>query len=287
MKSIALFNPKSGSVPADARERLTAVLEEAGVKGAELIETDPTDCDGQLRKLAETAPDLFVVWGGDGTIRAALSLVGPSTPNLVLLPGGTMNLLPRAIHGEKPWDAVLRDVLAAPKRTDLSAGEVNGQRFYCAMLAGAPAHFAEVRESLRRGEIVKAAAATTSAIEVLKSMHLEASYKDGYAFTDARLPTSSVVGALVGSLTKAGEGMEVASLANPTATGALNVVWTSFFTDWRNAPGVEVAPATSLTISGGDGQDIPIIADGEPVDAAPHVTVSFIERASQCLKAAG
>jgi diacylglycerol kinase family enzyme len=286
MKSIALFNPKSGSVPADARERLTAVLAEAGINDAELIETDPDDCDGQLRKLAEMAPDLFVVWGGDGTIRAALSTVGPTTPNLVLLPGGTMNLLPRAIHGEKAWDVVLRDVLAAPKRIDLPAGEVNGQRFYCAMMAGAPAHFAEVRESLRRGEIVKAAAATSSAMEILKSMHLEASYGDGYSFVDSRLPTSSVIGALIGSLTRSGEGMEVASLANPTATGALNVVWTSFFTDWRNAPGVEVAPATSLDISGGDGQEIPIIADGEPVDSAQRVKVSFVEKASQCLKAA-
>jgi diacylglycerol kinase family enzyme len=286
MKSIALFNPKSGSVPADARERLTAVLAEAGINDAELIETDPDDCDGQLRKLAEMAPDLFVVWGGDGTIRAALSTVGSTTPNLVLLPGGTMNLLPRAIHGEKAWDVALRDVLAAPKRIDLPAGEVNGQRFYCAMMAGAPAHFAEVRESLRRGEIVKAAAATSSAMEILKSMHLEASYGDGYSFVDSRLPTSSVIGALIGSLTRSGEGMEVASLANPTATGALNVVWTSFFTDWRNAPGVEVAPATSLDISGGDGQEIPIIADGEPVDSAQRVKVSFVEKASQCLKAA-
>jgi diacylglycerol kinase family enzyme len=286
MKSIALFNPKSGSVPSDARERLTAVLAEAGINDAELIETDPDDCDGQLRKLAEMAPDLFVVWGGDGTIRAALSIVGPTTPNLVLLPGGTMNLLPRAIHGEKAWDVALRDVLAAPKRIDLPAGEVNGQRFYCAMMAGAPAHFAEVRESLRRGEIVKAAAATSSAMEILKSMHLEASYGDGYSFVDSRLPTSSVIGALIGSLTRSGEGMEVASLANPTATGALNVVWTSFFTDWRNAPGVEVAPATSLDISGGDGQEIPIIADGEPVDSAQRVKVSFVEKASQCLKAA-
>lgn len=286
MKSIALFNPKSGSVPADAREKLLAVLQEAGINGAELIETDPTDCDAQLKRLAEMAPDLFIVWGGDGTIRTALTTVGPITPNLLLLPGGTMNLLPHAIHGEKTWDAVLRDVLKTPKRRDLPAGEANGERFYCAMLAGAPAHFAEVRESLRRGEIVKAAAATSSAIEVLKNMHLEASYRDGYAFTDSRLPTSSVVGAIIGSLTKSGHGMEVASLANPTATGALNVVWTSFFTDWRNAPGVEVAPATSLDIGSDEGQDIPIIADGEPVESASRVRVTFVEKASQCLAAA-
>jgi diacylglycerol kinase family enzyme len=285
MKSIALFNPKSGSVPADAREKLDAVLQEAGIKGADLIETDPEDCDGQLKTLADMAPDLFIVWGGDGTIRTALSIVGPITPNLLILPGGTMNLLPRAIHGEKAWDVVLRDVLKGPKLKSLSAGEVNGDRFYCAMLAGAPAHFAEARESIRRGDLVKAAAQTGTAMETLKTMHLDATYGDGYSFGDTRLPTSSFVGAIIGSLTKAGEGMEVASLANPTATGALNVVWTSFFTDWRNAPGVEVAPATSLDIGADDGRDIPLLADGEHMEPAPRLHVTFVEKASRCLAA--
>jgi diacylglycerol kinase family enzyme len=286
MKSIALFNPKSGSVPADARDRLLAVLQEAGINGADLIETDPEDCDRQLKSLAEMAPDLFVVWGGDGTIRAALSIVGSITPNLLILPGGTMNLLPRAIHGEKAWDAVLRDVLKGPKRKDLPAGEVNGDRFYCAMLAGAPARFAEARESIRRGELAKAAAQTGAAIETLKTMHLQATYGDSYSFGGTQLPTSSFVGAIIGSLTRAGEGMEVASLANPTTTGALNVVWTSFFTDWRNAPGVEVAPATSLDIGDEDGGEIPVIADGEHMNPSPRLHVTFVDKASQCLVAA-
>lgn len=261
------------------------MLQRAGVNSADLIETDPEDCDGQLKELANMAPDLFVVWGGDGTIRSALSIVGPITPNLLIVPGGTMNLLPRAIHGEKAWDVVLRDVLKGPKLKSLSAGEVNGERFYCAMLAGAPAHFAEARESIRRGDLAKAAAQTGAAIEVLKTLHLEATYGDGYSFGSTRLPTSSFVGAIIGSLTKAGEGMEVASLANPTATGALNVVWTAIFTDWRNAPGVEVAPATSLDIGDEGGGDIPVIADGEHMPSAPRLHVTFVEKASRCLVA--
>jgi diacylglycerol kinase family enzyme len=283
MKSIVLFNPKSGSVPADARAKLTAVLREGGINGADLIESDPGNCENQLKELADMAPDLFVVWGGDGTIRSALTIVGPITPNLLILPGGTMNLLPRSIHGEKAWDMVLRDVLKGPKLKSLSAGEVNGDRFYCAMMAGAPAYFAEARESVRRGDLARAAAQTGAAIEVLKTMHLQATYGDGYSFAGTALPTSSFVGAIIGSLTKAGRGMEVASLANPTTTGAMNVVWTSFFTDWRNAPGVEVAPATSLDIGAEDGGDIPVIADGEHMQPAPHLHVTFVENASRCL----
>lgn len=286
MKTIALFNPKSGSVPADARERLLAVLDEAGQTGADLIEADPDDPCAQMRELAAQSPDLFVVWGGDGTLRAALTEVGSKTSNLLLLPGGTMNLLPHILHGEKGWEDALRDVIKSPRRKTLPAGILNGQPFYCAMLAGAPARLAEARESLRRGDLGKAAGEARAAIDVLNTLHLGARYSNGYAFADERLPTSSVIGAVIGAMTKSGEGMEVASLANPTTGGALNVVWTSFFTDWRNAPGVEVAPATSLDIESEDGEQIPVIADGEPVEADDRVHVTFREKAAECLVAA-
>ncbi len=285
MKTIALFNPASGSVPSDAGEKLRGVLENAGVRGAQIIQTDPSDCISQLTALAAQEPDMFVVWGGDGTLKAALETVGKSTPNLVLLPGGTMNLLPKQIHGDKPWEQVLLDVIAAPKRKMLSAGRVNGELFFCAMLAGAPAGFADARESLRRGELVKAAADARAAIDTLNTLALTAGYKDGYSFTGGRLPTTSIIGAVVGALTRTGKGMEVAALADPTTTGALNVVWTSFFADWRQAPGVTVAPAVSLDISNEDGGDIPVIVDGEPIEAGSHVKVSFVEDAAQCLTA--
>jgi len=285
MKAITLFNPRSGSVPADARDRMKSLLGEHGIVDVDLIETDPDDGPGQIKALAQKQPDLFLVWGGDGTIRSALSLAGPITDRLLILPGGTMNLLPKAVHGEKPWDQIVRDVLKGHETRTLSAGDVNGEHFYCAMLAGAPARFAEVRENLRKGDIGAAAAGAAGAIDTLKSLHLAASYADGYSFVDSSLPVSSVVGAVIGSLTRAGRGMEVASLANPSATGALNVVWTSFFTDWRKADGVETAPAVSLEIGNDDGGDIPMIADGEPVEPAPVARVTFIETASQCLAA--
>ena len=283
MKTVAFFNPKSGSAPPDARERLAAVLAEAGHAGADLVEAEHERLEAQLGELVRTAPDLFIVWGGDGTLRAALSAAGMKTPNLLLLPGGTMNLLPRMLHGEKTWEEILRGVIHSPRRRTLPAGEVNGQSFYCAMLAGAPARFAEARESLRRGDIGRAATEARTAIETLNTLHLDARYANGYAFAGERLPTTSVIGAVIGALTRAGEGMEVAALANPTTTGALNVVWTSFFTDWRNAPGVEVAPATSLDIASEDGDAIPVIADGEAVEAGARVRVTYREKAAQCL----
>ena len=284
MKTIALYNPASGSVTANGGDRLRDALEAAGVRGAEVLEIDRSDGAGQLKTLAASNPDLFVVWGGDGTIRSALHVVGKTTSNLLLLPGGTMNLLTRSIHGEKAWDAVLKDVLSSPKRKMLPAGKVNHEFFYCAMLAGAPARFAEAREALRRGELVKAAAEARAAIETLGTLHLEASYRDGYTFERANLPSTSVIGVLVGPVAKESE-MEVAALAEPTPGGALNVVWSSFISDWRNAPGVTVVPARSLVIESGNG-DIPVIVDGEAIEAGGTLRVHYVKEAAQCLTAA-
>ncbi|MDP3492102.1 MAG: diacylglycerol kinase family protein [Hyphomonadaceae bacterium] len=286
MKTIALFNPNSGSVSADGGERLRAALETAGIRGAEIIQTDGDDFVGQLKSVAAQAPDLFVVWGGDGTLKGALETVGQATPNLLLLPGGTMNLLTKSIHGEKAWDQIVKDVIASPKRMMLPAGKANDELFFCALLAGAPAHFADARESLRRGDLMKAATEAKFAIDTLNNLQLDARYGDGYGAEAGRLPRTSIVGAVVGSLTQEGKGMEVAALASPTTGGALNVVWTSFFADWRSAPGMTVVPAMSMEIENCDGGDIPVIVDGEHIEAGSKVHVTFVEDAAQCLTAA-
>lgn len=284
MKTVALYNPAAGSVKADGRERLAAALEEAGVHEPALVEVDGPNCSRQIRQLAETKPDLFIVWGGDGTLRTALGVAAESAPNLLLLPGGTMNLLTKSIHGEKSWDVVLRDVLAAPKRIVIPAGKVNDEVFYCAMLAGAPARLAEARESLRRGELVKAAVEARAALETLGELHLDASYRDGYTFARTGLPTTSVIGVLVGPLAHESE-MEAFTLDNATAGGALGVIWSSFVSDWRSAEGVTIVPARSLVIESDDG-DIPVIVDGEAVEVGPTIRVSYVKEAAQCLTAA-
>ena len=284
MKTIALFNPASGSVSGDAADQLGAALEAAGVRGADLVEIDQSDCAGQLKRLVAAKPDLFVVLGGDGTLRSVLGMIDKTTPNLLLLPGGTMNLLARSIHGDKTWEQVLADVLAAPKRIMLPAGKVNEDIFfYCAMLAGAPARLAEARESLRRGELMKAAVEARAALETLGTLHLDARYRDGYTFERGSLPATSIVGALVGPLAH-DHPMEVATLAEPSPGGALNVVWSSFVSDWRAAPGVTIVPARSLVIESDDG-DIPVIVDGETIEVGRRAHVSYIEEAAQCLTA--
>ncbi|GLZ42487.1 diacylglycerol kinase family protein [Actinokineospora sp. NBRC 105648] len=77
------------------------------------------------RALAEVhPPDLVVVIGGDGTVREVVEgLVGTSTANLMIIPGGTGNSAYRMLWADKSWSDALASVFAGtaePRRLDLA-----------------------------------------------------------------------------------------------------------------------------------------------------------------------
>lgn len=284
MKAVVLINPAAGSVTADGADRMRRALKPTALSGANIVEVDFRAGDGQIRELVRRAPDFLIVWGGDGTHRAALKVAGRSASNLLLLPGGTMNLLSRSLHGARPWQEILGKVMANPLKRILPAGQVNGEPFYCAMLAGAPVRFTEARESLRHGDIGKIASQVGAALDALHNMHLIARYTDVYSFADKRLPTTSVIGALVGPLSHNGR-MEVAALSHPSALSVLSVVWSSFVADWRSAPDVTVVAADTLIIESEEGDSIPVVIDGEAITVGNQARIAYEEAAAQCLTA--
>jgi diacylglycerol kinase family enzyme len=80
--------------------------------------------------------------------------------------------------------------------------------------------------------------------------------------------------------------MEIAALVDTTATGALNVMWTSFLSDWRTATGVKIVESDTLIIDSEEDDNIPIILDGEAIEAGSRIEVTYVEEAAQCLTAA-
>jgi len=282
MKVVAVINPVAGGVTSDGANRMRRALHANGVYGAEIVKLDPGDIESQMREVVQERPGLLIVWGGDGTHRSALSVVGLASQNLLLLPGGTMNLLSKSLHGNKPWEQILKAVMAASSTHILPAGKINEHVFYCAMLAGAPVSLAEARESLRHGDLGKGLTQLNTAISALQAMHLVAHYGDAYNFADERLPTTSVIGALVGPMSHNGR-MEIFTLAHPSTMSALGLAWASLLSSWRDAPGVTIVTAETLVIDSEEGDRIPVIIDGEAIAVGTHTLVTYVPRAAQCL----
>jgi diacylglycerol kinase family enzyme len=148
-------NIAAGSVGPGAPDELAAIFAEQGID-ARVRAPDPDSLVQALRSAVDAAPDLLVVLAGDGTARTAAELAGPNGPVLAPLAGGTMNMLPYAIYGARPWQAALADILADGEPRTLGGGEVDGRRFLVAAILGSPALWAPAREAARRRNLALA-----------------------------------------------------------------------------------------------------------------------------------
>ncbi|MGE0742234.1 MAG: diacylglycerol kinase family protein [Hyphomonadaceae bacterium] len=148
-KALVLFNAKAGSVAAGDEEKLVEALKAAGIEQVALFGPEKIS-----RRLLERARkfDVLIVLGGDGTARALAELAPRDGPPLVLLPGGTLNILPRALYGERAWPEALAAALERGVIKRLTAGRANGHAFYVAALFGAPTLLARAREAVREGK---------------------------------------------------------------------------------------------------------------------------------------
>jgi diacylglycerol kinase family enzyme len=145
---LLLFNELAGGVGAGDRDRLIAAVGEAGFREYTFV-----SAERMSRRLFARARDydVIVVLGGDGTARAAAELAPRDGPPLILLPGGTLNILPRALYGDLAWPEALAAALQRGVVTRLTAGRANGEHFYVAALFGSPTLLAKAREAMRKG----------------------------------------------------------------------------------------------------------------------------------------
>ena len=142
-----IINTSSGGCDSDSQAELRNILEGAGVTKCK---TWCGQANQMKRAFAEAAAqqlDALIVLGGDGTIRTAAEACSRCNMHLLPLPGGTMNMLPRALYGEVSWEDALKKTLAHPVTKVLSGGRIENNQFFVAAVVGAPALWAETRES--------------------------------------------------------------------------------------------------------------------------------------------
>jgi diacylglycerol kinase family enzyme len=122
----------SGGTGAKAASECDALCREFKDIEGRLTEADPTKLDKAVEDARAAKPDLLVVLAGDGTARAAATLAGSSGPLIAPLPGGTMNMLPKALYGTTDWKEALHLALTEGVERPVAGGEVDGVGFFCA-----------------------------------------------------------------------------------------------------------------------------------------------------------
>lgn len=279
-KIVALLNQNSGSVPKDAENVLAQALSDLG-HSAEIVPFADGDFQASLRRAIDLDPDCLIAWGGDGSINCALSAAGPDGPPVLALPGGTMNLLHQRLHnGRTDWKDILSSALTDPEIVPWAAGEIEGQRFYVAVMVGRITSLSESRELVRKGALFEAitAAAKNEVFNMETRLNLHARRSSG------TVTTAATAGAIV----LAGEKrprFDVAAIDPSSQLDLLSVGFQSLISGWRDADDVTVEIANAVTLEDIHNEPIPSTIDGEPIELPARCEFRLIPVSARVVRA--
>jgi diacylglycerol kinase family enzyme len=142
-----LLNARAGSARADTAESLRAAFVESGYR-VTIDSDEDTPLADRAKRAAESAAEVIVAAGGDGTVTAVAEAILHTEKVLAILPLGTANLLARDLGlplDAAQWVAAL-GTMAVRK---IDAGEVNGRIFLHKVVIGTIPGIAAAREQIR------------------------------------------------------------------------------------------------------------------------------------------
>ncbi|WP_421730410.1 diacylglycerol/lipid kinase family protein [Brevundimonas sp.] len=274
---VVLINPLSGSVGPKAPAEVEAIMAEYDCE-AEVVILGDGQIDAQIDQALSSSPDVLFVLAGDGTARAVASRAGAKGALIVPLPGGTMNMLPRALYGTADWKIAMRAALEQGEAQFVSGGTVAGQAFYCAAILGSPALWAPAREAMRTGKISLAWAYGRRAWRRAFSGRLRFSLDGG----DRRKTEALVlISPMISRALDEPVGLEAAAMDPGDTSQAFRLAATALFSDWRSDASVTTQPARLIEVWGRS--KIPAVIDGEPVLLGSEAKVTFMPKAFRAL----
>jgi diacylglycerol kinase family enzyme len=255
----AVVNEASGSVGAGAAAELEAIVAEFGIE-LRVHAVQPSEIVQAVHAAVDAKPDLIIVLAGDGTARLVASLCGEDGPIVAPLPGGTMNMLPKAVYGTTDWRQALRSVLDDGREQPIGGGVIEDKTFLVAAILGPPALWAPAREAVREGRISVAMRRARRAWRQAFSGRLRYSLDGGARGKAEALsflcPLASAV------MSDDEQALEAAIFDVRGAADVFRMGVHAVIDNWRSAPAVQSVPAQSAKAwSAGR---IPALLDGEP-----------------------
>lgn len=273
-----VINPASGGVGPKAAAECEALCRAFTTVDWNLVEADPGKVDQAVADAIAAKPDLVIVLAGDGTARAAANQAGPEGPLVAPLPGGTMNMLPKALYGTADWKQALTLALTEGVARPVAGGKVGKETFYCAAIVGAPALWAPAREAVRSGAPRLAFLYAKRALRRAFGSRVRFRLDSGDVCKGEAL---ALITPLISRAMEAPSGLESAVMNLKGAREAFHLAATALFSDWRADPAVETKVVRHALVWAH--HDMPAILDGESVRLGTRATVTFVPCAFRTL----
>ncbi|MBD7942277.1 diacylglycerol/lipid kinase family protein [Brevundimonas guildfordensis] len=274
---IILVNPLSGGVGPQAAEEAGAILADYPLEAAVVVLEGPRIPD-QIAEALEARPDVLFILAGDGTARSVAARAGAQGPLIAPLPGGTMNMLPKALYGTGDWKKALRLALEEGTPLPVAGGEVEGEAFYCAAILGSPALWAPAREAIREGKLKMAWAYGRRALKKAFSGRVRYALDGG---PKEKAEALVLISPLISKAMQKNDGLEAAAMNTSDAAQAFRLAAHALFDDWRQDPNVTTRPARRIAVDARS--RVPAVIDGEPMLLGRETAVRFVPRAFMAL----
>jgi diacylglycerol kinase family enzyme len=275
LKVGAIINISSGGCDSESEQKMLSILKHAGVVepkmwcgGADHME--PSFADASEQKL-----EVLIVLGGDGTIRTAAEACAEKGPFLIPLPGGTMNMLPRALYGDVSWEDALKNALTAPSVKVLSGGRIADKHFFIAAIVGAPALWVEPREAMREGDIVEAIEKGSVAFRNMFETKLQ--YTISEEIKGEAEAVALICPLISEEMSDWEQALEAAVIDVESAADMIGVASTAAFGKWRDNRNIRLTKTKRVDVQ--SKKDIPATLDGETVNLGRSAEIDFVSRA--------
>lgn len=263
----------------ESKEKMLRILKRAGIVEPMARCGEAREMDRFFSEAARQKLDVFIVLGGDGTIQRAAEACAERAPFLIPLPGGTMNMLPRALYGDVSWEDVLKNTLAAPSAKVLSGGRVMDRQFFVAAILGAPALWAESRESIREGDIGDAIKKGSVAFQNMFETKVKYSISGGIK---GEAEAIALICPLISEeMCDSEQSLEATVIDVESAAELIGLATTAAFGKWREDKNVLLTKAKRVSVQ--SRKDIPAMLDGENVSLGASAEINFVSRAVNVL----
>ena len=275
LKVGAIINTSSGSCDLESEQKMLSILKSTGIVepkmwcgGADQMERSFAEATGQ--KL-----EVLIVLGGDGTIRTAAEACAERGPYLIPLPGGTMNMLPRALYGDVSWEDALKNTLTAPSVKVLSGGRIADKQFFIAAIVGAPALWAEPRESIREGDIIDAI--EKGSVAFRNMFETKVQYLISGGIKGEAEAVALICPLISEEMSDSEQALEAAVIDVESAVEVIRLATTAAFGKWRDDRNILLTKTKRVGVQ--SSKDIPATLDGESVSLGTSAEIDFVSRA--------
>lgn len=263
-----VINSASGSNSPAAIEDLRSCL---GGHGIEIVRTVsfPDEKLPEPDALNQASVPLVVIYTGDGTLNAAIGSMSGWGGAVLVLPGGTMNLLSKRLHGDFTNAEIVSIVAAGGSRrqrvTKVSSpcGDA-----YAGVLTGPGTQWATVREAMRdldiagmASEAADALAASTGENKV-RAVDPAFGNREGYPLIE---------------LTPGEHGIQLDGYHADDPVEFAAQTWALIRRSFREGPHDRLGIVESVVLENLDQSPLQVLLDGESCDSGARVTFTVAQ----------